>query len=75
MVSGSAKRDASALSAPHRYADHHEDSARRLDDHHGDAERTHELETECMRDLRRVLKCREDPGADAEERRPELELV
>lgn len=36
---------------------HHEDGSRSLYDHHRDAERSHELHSVCVGDLRSILKC------------------
>lgn len=49
---------------PHRNADHHKHGTRRLDDHHGNTERAHELEAERVSDLRGILERGQNPGAD-----------
>jgi hypothetical protein len=60
--------------SPDHDADHHDETAGRLDQHHGYAERTDELEAIGVRDLRGILEGRENSGRETEEGCPDAKL-
>jgi hypothetical protein len=61
-------------SLPDHNADCHDEAARCLDHHHGNAEGADELQAIGVRNLRGVLQSRENSGRDAKESSPEAKL-